>query len=232
MKKIEIILVLSILLQFFLQSCRDDIYVFEQKNDGLSFAGDSITYSFQSDLSENEHAIRIPIQLMGLLSKSDRAISVKIDSTSGAIEGKDFNIIAEGSVLKADTNLGYVTIMIRKSEELAEASKSIWISLLNTDDFTINSKMYNNAFKIRFSDRLEIPDWWNYTLGEYSEIRHRFYIDVFGSNVSPEDLGLTINMVIYRLYVATVTYNSTHSVPLSDSNGPIDWRSGNEWMNW
>ncbi|MFT3843711.1 MAG: DUF4843 domain-containing protein [Lacibacter sp.] len=210
-------------------SCKKKGLTYDSPN-SVYFTSDSTVYSFVEKASTvARDTVKVTVKLIGNKISTDREVAIIIDSST-AVEGTDFTVLTP-TVVKKDSSYATLRISINRTASLKTNSKSIWFRLKNTSDFLIDSTSYPHLrHKIRFTDKLEKPSWWNtyFPMYNYSDTRMQFYIDVFGSTKAPTTststgVGLSLAAVIYALKDALNIYNATHSIPLSDEFGVITW---------
>lgn len=183
---------------------------------------DSTVYSFMDHGNVTKDTISIGIKLIGKLSDRDRVLNVTVDSTT-AKEGTDFKIVTP-VILQKDSGVTKVKVVLYRTAGLKTDTKTIWIGIHNSSDINVANYPGYTSFKIKFSDKLEKPEWWDNYVGfmwPFTETRMLFYISVLGStnNFFDENYAGTL----YKLKLALAEYNASHAVPLSDEYGLITW---------
>ncbi|MVT08810.1 DUF4843 domain-containing protein [Chitinophaga tropicalis] len=217
----------ALLVVLLLGSCKKDIMTYGSE-DSVYFTEDSTNYTFVDKKSSViTDTVIVRVKLIGKLSEKDRTLNVTVDS-GDAVEGKDYTVL-KPVVLQKDSNFVSVKVVLNRTTDLLTKNKKIWLGLKNSDDIKAADFPPHTQHKLTFSDKVEKPDWWDsyFYLFNYSDTRMRFYIDVMGSTLAPNQytggVGLDFSVVIYLLKAATIEYNQTHTEPLSDEYGPINW---------
>ncbi|MDR2285551.1 MAG: DUF4843 domain-containing protein [Sphingobacterium sp.] len=224
----------AILAIVMMSSCKKDLMTYNAQ-DYIYFNADSAVYSFvYQDSHIQQDTFLVRIALTGRVLDYDRVVDVAVEDSSTAIEGKHFDIVRP-IVLQKDSSFVNMKVVLRKHPDLSEASRSVWFTLKDSNGL-LAQHFANNAkvltYKLRFSDKLEKPDWWDYYFFdyEYSETRLKFYVKVMGSVTDPDLFKGQFAYVVYKLKTALLEYNNTHSEPLSDEYGEISWRIS--WMEY
>lgn len=198
------------------------------------------------NLSENSRLINFKI-----LTKDweyiydDKKSNLVIDSVMKDIpflakEGVHFNFInaKEGKLLvpAGSTNISLAIEVLRNDSKLQRNAHKLLLQLLPTTDFQLTSPEYSLK-RVSISDKLEKPVLWktnNYYvdlyLGEWSEVKHRFMIDVTGQKwdnpfiryyVRRHSEPPVLEYYMLKIKKALEAYNSdpTNNPPLKDENG-------------
>ena len=164
--------------------------------------------------------------------------STYVDMEFPAEEGKHFQIQnAERNqfVIPAGAS-GYVLkILLRRSDEgLKQTARKLHLKLVPNEDFGIMSDVASLK-KITISDKLEKPRRWkgyycDYYLGNWSEVKHRFMINVTGQKWDDDFIRNYVNnfegaallgFYLTKIKKALEEYNAnpSNNPPLKDENG-------------
>lgn len=227
MKKIFKNIISTGLILVLLYSCEtEEVNTFDNKTDYAFFQSDSVLFPyFIKPSSIKIDTVNIKINLLGKFTASDREIKVKLDSAS-AVEGIDFSVIRP-VIMKKDSVEANLKVILFRTPEIAVKTKSIYFSLQESADFLKPNYPGKTSFKLKFSDKIEKPDWWPWYFYNfpYSLTRMQFYIDVMGSAEAP-NVQYPSNgfyYTIYKLKAGLSEYNKSHAEPLSDEFGIIKW---------
>lgn len=189
---------------------------------------DSMIFSFSSMGSDVEDfAVKAEIKLIGVAADHDRDIILEVAPESTAEEGmysfQDTVILPAGEVVAP------CDIILHRVEPLQDSTYRLKINI--TDKGTIGTGVKEwNQLIIIFSDMLAKPSNWDEMLspffGEYSEVKHRFIIDVTGyaeftyGETGGMSWGQMYNFQL-KLVKALEEYNATHTTPLTDENNKL-----------
>lgn len=236
MKKfIKYTFVAFLLLSCTMSACKKDIMTYDTF-DFVAFTTDSVVYPFFNKATTlTQDTVNVRIKLIGNIAERDRDVNLVIDDSTTAIAGVNYKLITP--VLKKDSNFVSAKVILYRTADLKTSSKVIWFSLKDGSGLKRATYAKNalSTFKLRFSDKLEKPDWWDdaFYLYPWTEIRMRFYIDVMGSENAPDTFapnGSGLYFTLYKLKTALLEYNATHSTPLTDANGKVSWEI--DWINY
>lgn len=140
----------------FAMSCqKDELGAFEAKP-AVNFVNDSIQYSFIQEVSD-EHIIEIPVAIIGDTASYDRYFEVKVLEDDLTTATNDLYEIMEGKVLAGDYT-GNLSVKVKKSPILDDASVSIHIASITSNDFTIGN-IESNTTKLIWTNKIVIPAW-------------------------------------------------------------------------
>ena len=164
--------------------------------------------------------------------------STYVDMESPAEEGRHFQIQnAEGNqfVVPAGANSYVLKILLKRSDEgLKKNARKLHLRLVPDKDFGIMSDVASLK-KITISDKLEKPRRWrgyycDYYLANWSEVKHRFMINVTGQKwdndfilhyVNGRDGAALCDFYLSKIKKALEEYNAnpSNNPPLKDENG-------------
>lgn len=183
MKNIGIYIILLLLLA----ACEKDLDTFSGAH-CVDFVmesdRDSIVYSFAFYPGVEQGIIKIPVEIMGPVSRSERTYKYMIDPRSTARVGVDYEALPlEGKIAPGRTT-DTICIRVTKNEDMADRSFTLFLNLLTSGDFEVG--MPERALsKIYISDMLTQPQWWDdwysdNVLGVYSDKKYRYFIEQTG----------------------------------------------------
>lgn len=234
MKQLSIIFVMLMIFS----ACKKDPQSSYSGKDGITFyylsgvEQDSITYSFKFNKEPKvKDTVWIKMRLVGKLSHQARQIKVITGPGTTAVEGTHF-ILPEVSLPADSFTMRYPVVLLSKSD-LDNKAVRIVLRIADSKDLVVGtggqadpSSANTVQFKINFSNKLIKPDYWGYIagyIGEYSDVRYQFMIDVFGTaNFRPDTKGGSIGYpqwvnIKTRLNNALDKYIAEHG-PLMDEN--------------
>lgn len=222
-----------------LASCKKDPQSKFSGTDGIAFyyqsgaEQDSISYSFKfNQVPKTRDTIWIKMRLVGKLSKQQRQIKIVAGPGTTATEGTHF--ILPDFYLPADSFKVKYPLILLAAPDLTNKAVRLVMQVADSKDLIAGTRGQTDAstantvlFKVNFSSRLIKPDYWNYIsyyIGEYSEVRYQFMIDVFGTaDFRPDTKGGVIGYAQWvnikgKLRNALDAYVAQHG-PLIDENG-------------
>lgn len=232
--KCPIAVIISML--FLLVGCKKEIMTYNA-SDYIAFTTDSTIYAFYEKVTTlRQDTIDIRLKLIGNVANEDREVLLVVDDSTTAISGKHFKLMSP-VILGKDSNFVSAKVILYRTDDLKVDSKEIWFSLRDGKELLKATYAGNSltTFKLRFSDKLEKPDWWDsyFYLYPWTEVRMQFYIDVMGSPDIPDSFAPNRNglyYTVYKLKTALLEYNATHDTPLSDAYGKVSWEI--DWINY
>lgn len=181
------------------QACQEDDLDTYSGTSGVYFAsranGNSTDYTDHTSFSfafapVPDTVVRISVRGYGDVVGYDRPFKVSVEG-GNAVEGVNFEILAEELVLKADSIFTYVPVRIFK-EGCKDTTLSIDLRLERNEYFVQNVPFKVNGrdsidithHVLMFTDKLEMPDLW-IGLGYWSETKFYFLNKEMG--VDPEE---------------------------------------------
>ena len=146
---------------------------------------DSLLYSFAYFPDKGEDTVFIPVRLSGFRVSRDRTFILKIvDSSTTAKASVHYEPLKDKYIMAADSGMCMVPlILLNKDTLLKSKTLTIGLTLMPTEDLAVAFTLQNKGI-VKFSNRLEKPDWWNAwagELGDYSRVKHELFIRVSGT---------------------------------------------------
>lgn len=146
---------------------------------------DTATFTFSVlPASYVEYDLQIPIRLTGTPAAVDRRFYLRVDADkTTAVEGEEYESLAGGFVMPADSSATVATIKLLRSEPLASSSRDLSLLVDGGDDFQSPVITEENRIVIRINDILTQPVWWNTwknAFGRYSRVKHQKWIEIWG----------------------------------------------------
>lgn len=174
---------------FCLHSCKkaeqkmytDSSYAYFATDSLFNGQKDSLTYSFAiKPDSRIKDTVYIPLRILGLVAPTNR--TVKVVATGGtAIAGTHYNIIS--SKIGANRIKDSVMIEMIKTPDLKTRTVSLQLQIAEGGDLPPGIKELTK-YKLKINNILTKPDNWNglvgFFFGTYSQVKHRFIIEVTG----------------------------------------------------
>ncbi|MGO4288763.1 DUF4843 domain-containing protein [Chitinophaga sp. RAB17] len=222
-------LILAILGCMAIYSCKKDSilsYSVPKDNIYLDYQnGDSIVYSFAYNLTQESDTIWVPVKISGKVVHQDRSFAISVvDQATTAVRKLHFEPLQSSYVMPADSGTVHIPVIILNTDT-ALVNKSVYVTfrISGGTDFATQLPEGIRTKRIYFSNRLEIPAWWNFwgQLGSYSRTKHRLFLlssgtkDLVIPNSYP-DWYMEIPRALY--YIANTSYFLHH---------PFDWVAQN-----
>ena len=196
-----------------------------------------IDYAPQKSTKQKD-TLKLNIQISGLASNTDRAFALERNPAFGtAVEGVDFDFLDKNFVMPAGKFNTGIRVVIYRSANMAKQPVSFAYNLKANENFELgpdrdstsfssNSGIMNIvALKVTAKDVLiKLANWDSFIanyFGVYSQVKHRFVIDVLASPLSLPSTTSNSRMNTFRntLRTALTKYNTTHPEKLKDENG-------------
>lgn len=247
MKTVNKITGLLALLLFILTACEKDIasynndprvYFFERNTDLTQSRITFRSFSFlklPADVTRDTFLIRVKI--MGETAPYDRVVRGQaIPDSTTAKAGVHYDFI--DGVIPADSIIGYLPVVLYRTDDIADSSVTLNLSIAPTKDFK-TGVTEDNFFTLTWSDNVVKPSNWDGFIslsayfGAYSTVKYRFIISVTGieqfplqqsGRVPPKDGEFTAAAMLdikAILKDALAEYNSTHDPDLTDEFGQL-----------
>lgn len=181
---------------------------------------DSLSYSFVLKPGIEFDTIKIPVVITGFTSSQDRTVRVVADVDKNTAEADvDYKILP--CVIPANQTTGIQCINIYKTDNSKEHPITIALQIAASVDFVPGALTQRN-FRIILINKLIRPSDWRAELGDYSEVKHQFIIEVTGMGTGYGALGRDTKFIYFMgtLYEALNKYNNAHpGEPMVDENG-------------
>ncbi|WP_167610836.1 DUF4843 domain-containing protein [Maribellus sediminis] len=237
-----------------LTACEDDYLFYDRSNTLIQFGpepgqiynssfnlADTIkTYSFVYEGSSvMRDTVYFDLYALGGPVDADRTFAIKqvmVNNEPNAEAGKHYlgfddpEVAGLYTIKAGEVHLSLPLVLLR-DESLRSGTYVLKIELEDDENFRIGDPDLIWR-KLYFSDQLIRPTLWSifeeYSFGKYSEVKHRFMIDVTGEKWDDEFFSALYSDYSYLLYwrATMVTelsqYNSAHpNDPLRDENGEL-----------
>lgn len=206
------ILLFSVLCCMVFVACKkDEIAVFDTTEnvyfdfvpDDPDDKTDSLLYSFAYFPDKAEDTLYIPVRISGFRVNATRTfVLTTVDSSTTARAGVHFKPFEKEYTMQPDSGLCLVPLILyNKDTVLKSKTLTIGLTLQPTKDLGVAFTLQNKGI-VKFSNRLEKPDWWNTwagELGDYSRVKHELFIRVSGTTVLGTNLA-DFNTIPKALY--------------------------------
>lgn len=156
MKNIIYTIFLMALCVVFTMSCEKDEVGNFTAEPAINFVNDSIQYSFIQEVAD-EYVLEVPVAITGTTTNNDRYFEVEVLNDDLTTAPTDLYEIIEGKV-PAGSYTGNLLVKLKKAPILDDASVSIHISSIASNDFAIGN-IESNTTKLIWTNKIVIPDW-------------------------------------------------------------------------
>ena len=168
---------------------------------------DSTLFSFAYDTELKESDVQLKMKVISRVSDRDRSFSIRFnEDESTAKEGRDFKLMTEKMVLKANTDSTTLDIHVMRDSSLKGKTVKAVFEIIPSDDF-LPGIVQNRKAQLVITDKLTKPAWWDEWhetsgLGLYSDKKYQTFIKVSGQydytlKEMEEPWTSTICMVMY-----------------------------------
>lgn len=150
--------------------------------------------------TKDDSTYNIKVKLIGSVKDYDRTFGLKVDTSSTAVEGRDYDKIPNEFILPAGEVLVYIPITFHRTEPMKEENLRIVLELIKTNDLYVPIRRYFtslsqqtdtvtvNKHVIVVNDRIYKPVTWNdYQAGAYSDAKMELICDLFGVTIGAFD---------------------------------------------
>lgn len=174
-------------------ACTLDTPLLYRGEDALSFTTDSLYCSLGAlPASVSDTLLPIPVDLVGRVQYTDRAYRIWVDSAkSTAVRGRHYAFEEEKRKLRAGTVHDTLWVRILRNELDERSTYTLYLSIDASPAFSSRWAELERI-AVSFSNRLDMPDWWNrlsYWLGEYDPRKYRKFIEYHGGVVSEKEVN-------------------------------------------
>lgn len=123
---------------------------------------DTLEYSFAFDGDEvTEHTFKIPVNVAGFATDSDREYKVMFDEKSSTVTDSDWERKPiENPTVKSGSVFDTLYIKVKRSAALKTEKKKISIYLVANENFELGDTTLLKA-NLMFSEILMVPKWWD-----------------------------------------------------------------------
>lgn len=213
---------------FLLWGCQEaPLQSFEQKNASIYFYIDSnsdvttLSRSFAA-ISGDELIVDVPVRCSGLPGTEERYFHVTvIDSLTDAVAGVDYEPLSENYSFPSEVYQSTFPVRLYRSDAVKNGTVCLALKIDKSMDFIPGDKERNVVF-IKFSDYLEKPENWDYSLGEWSRVKHLKFLELTGLTDYPSSADWSANYYYYsRIVVRQLKAFYTENYPQYDENGNI-----------
>ena len=141
---------------------------------------DSLIYTFAYSLGVEKDTLWIPVKVSGKRTDKDRSFVMDIvKSATSATEGLHYEPLKSNYTLPADSGIIHVPLILNNTDpELQNKSVYLTVRVSGGSDFKSSLPDTVRSKKILFSNRLELPIWWQYwaEMGSYSRVKHQLFL--------------------------------------------------------
>lgn len=212
-----------------LSSCEKDYQYYDDTLEAVSFdlpaltnGADSLSYSFAFFPGVNEDTIRIPVHLWGYTTNTDRQVNVKVlAENTTAKEGEDYTVLP--CVIRGTRTSDDLNLVVRRTDKMKRGFYQVCLKIEDSPDL-IAGPENEGTLRVILTAMLVRPLDWPYQLGDWSQVKHQFVIDVTGKGTNFGTISTMVRWTAFmqQLYEALNKYNGEHpNDKLKDENGNL-----------
>lgn len=242
----RIVLSIIALAALALSSCTQNSYegfedqgsvYFQTSKSDWTATSTSTNYSFAGKANDRD-TIWLQVDLLGTPAEYDRTFKIGLDATTNnAVSGTHFEPFKESYIMKAGEMTTQVPVIIYKTDDMAEKTITLGITLVATNDLGLGLKG-RTAYAINISNFLLKPTWWDepfdpyagtqwegyFTicgadyLGPYSQRKHELFIQILGKDF-PSDFMEYYSSDYWSAATSYMSNYFAENYPIYDENG-------------
>ena len=179
----------------------------------ISFADDSTYFSFGGEpFSVMDTTLQIRVEIIGRPVDRERPFRLRLveEQTSAEI-GVNFDAIAEEYNIPAGECFTHIPVTIHRLTLNDTDIYTMCMELVANEEFELGAVEYLQR-KISFSNRLDMPIWWNevsHWVGEYDVRKYQKFIEIFGRPAKQQDIN-TNKFGVLRAFKEVKIYFEAH----------------------
>jgi hypothetical protein len=159
--------------KFLYQEDVDNIYLAYEDEEQLTY-----TFAYQPGLAQD--TVWIPIMIAGKRQNRDRNFQLTtVDTATTAKSNVHYEALKPFYVMPADSGVVHVPLVLLNAPDLETTSVRLTFEVLRGEDFEAKLPRKLRVKKLLFSNRLEMPSWWMFWMGElgpYSRVKHQLFL--------------------------------------------------------
>jgi hypothetical protein len=164
--------------KFLYKAERDNVYL-DYENE------DQLTYSFAYTPGLARDTIWVPVKISGTRINRERQFNLGVvDTASTAKPDVHFEALKPFYVMPADSGLVKVPVVLLNAPGLEAQTVRLTLEVTGGSDFDTKLPRKIRAKSLIFSNRLEMPSWWVFWVGElgtYSRVKHQLFLITSGT---------------------------------------------------
>lgn len=141
---------------------------------------DSMSFSFAlMPLTETKHVFKIPVMISGTSRNYDRSYQVEVVDSLTTLPAKYFSI--GQTIIKKDSFTDTLEVTVTKHEELRSEIQQLGLRIKPNKEFEAGY-FKNQTFRVKVSDILLQPDWWEIwegVFGPYSQEKYQMWANIY-----------------------------------------------------
>lgn len=177
----------------FLSCKKEDKFLYNAEIDNvyLDYENDEqLTYSFAYTPGLARDTIWVPVKISGTRSNRERQFKLAVvDSASTAKPDVHFEALKSFYVIPADSGVVKVPVVLLNARGLEVQTVRLTFEVSGGTDFDTKLPGKIRTKSLIFSNRLEMPSWWMFWMGElgaYSRVKHQLFLISSGTrDLSP-----------------------------------------------
>lgn len=148
----------------------------------LIIRGDTIVYTFAYDADISQREIRIPVDLTGFASDTERTYHIEVKEAANTHASTDYVALSTTQTFPAGVSSFYLPVTFLRNTEMATEVKKLEIRIKSGGELTagVEEKLF---VALSVSDFLQKPEWWDHWsvgFGEWHSIKLREWIKLWG----------------------------------------------------
>ena len=178
-------------------SCKEntDLYTYDESKSSIYFdykfgsvngqinttkGVDSIDFSFTTiGLDQDKYVVKIPVKISGQSRDYDRNFEYKVIDTLTNLDARYYKVIRH--TIQKNKFIDTLEVEVSKYIDLQTATKNLVVELRPNENFEIGY-FNNQKIKIKVSNMLTRPNWWNTwqgVFGTYSQEKYQMWIQIY-----------------------------------------------------
>lgn len=181
MKRKLILLLVSCMI---MQACKkEDKFLYDAETDNIYLGyedEDQLIYTFAYTPGLARDTIWIPVKISGKRVNHERRFALQVtDSASTAKSNTHYEALKPFYLMPADSGSVQVPVVLLNAPGLESASVRLTFVVSGGEDFKTQLPAKLRTKSLLFSNRLEMPSWWMFWMGElgpYSRVKHQLFL--------------------------------------------------------
>ena len=162
---------------------KDDKFLYDMEIDNIYLDyqdEEQLTYSFAYTPGLAKDTVWVPVKISGKRVGRDRKFQIQVtDTATTAKADVHYEALKSFYVMPADSGLVKVPIILLNASGLESQSVKLTFQVVGGEDFDNKLPQKIRAKSLLFSNRLEMPSWWMFWMGElgtYSRVKHQLFL--------------------------------------------------------
>lgn len=158
----------------------------------LTYKDSVVTFSFAMQSPDmTEYTAMLPVMVTGMPAARERTFSVAVDAgQSTAQAGVNFEALAASYTMPAGKVLTYIPVRMLRTKDIQDGYKEVRLVTQRNSDFPDLMIEEKTALRLRITDLLTKPDWWDAWdrwFGKYSRAKYQQWLLIYGQEALNTD---------------------------------------------